>query len=87
MTALGRYSPAQDAEKPLAPVHVVVMPDKSISFGVELTGTGELAGIPEGLLRSGVSARPCSGRQLVSTSALALLTSTRELGGSAKPGC
>ena len=42
MTALGRYSATQDAEKPLAPVHVVVMPDKSISFGVELTGTGEL---------------------------------------------
>ena len=42
MTALGRYSANQDAEKPLAPVHVVVMPDKSISFGVELTGTGEL---------------------------------------------
>lgn len=30
-----------DGAKPLAPVHVIVMPGGAISFGVELTGTGE----------------------------------------------
>lgn len=41
MTALGQDASEDAHVKPLALVHVIVMPDTSIRFGVELTKTGE----------------------------------------------